>query len=160
MTSTLVSLRIKQLRKLSKLTQEELGKRANTTKGTISNYENGHSTPSNQMLVVLADVLDVTTDYLLGRVDEMNGVVEMDRETKALIKQSENNKPSKFNVLKNEFEEYKRNNEIKIKAITDLRKENEKLRGYMEEIHMLAAKEGTSATIKQIAFVAICGKDR
>lgn len=61
--------RIKRARKAAKLTQEELAIKVNTTKGTISNYENGHSTPSNQMLVELSEVLNVTTDYLLGKVD-------------------------------------------------------------------------------------------
>lgn len=66
-SSTLVSERIKQSRKAAKLTQEELGRRVNTTKATISNYENGYSTPSNQMLVELSGVLNVTTDYLLSK---------------------------------------------------------------------------------------------
>ena len=59
--------RLKKARKSANLTQELLAKKVNTTKGTISNYENGHSTPSNDMLVLLANVLDTTTDYLLGR---------------------------------------------------------------------------------------------
>lgn len=61
------SERLKKARKNKKYTQESLAKKLNTTKGTISNYENGHSTPSNEMLVMLADILDVTVDYLLGR---------------------------------------------------------------------------------------------
>lgn len=153
--STLVSERIKRSRKVAKLTQEELGRRVNTTKATISNYENSYSTPSNLMLVALADMLDVTTDYLLGRTDDTNGVVEVDRETKALIKKSENNKPSKYDALKNEFEEYKRNNEIKISVINDLREENRKLKSYMEEIRILASKEDARTTIKQIASIAV-----
>lgn len=69
MNSTRATERIKRARKAAKLTQEELAMRVNTTKGTISNYENGHSTPSNQMLVELSEVLNVTTDYLLGKDD-------------------------------------------------------------------------------------------
>lgn len=61
--------RLKKARKSADLTQELLAKNVNTTKGTISNYENGHSTPSNEMLVLLADSLNTTTDYLLGRSD-------------------------------------------------------------------------------------------
>lgn len=61
--------RLKKARKSADLTQELLAKKVNTTKGTISNYENGHSTPSNEMLVLLADSLNTTTDYLLGRSD-------------------------------------------------------------------------------------------
>lgn len=65
----MLSIRLKSARTKLKLTQEELGKKVNTTKSTISNYENGHSTPSNDMLLLLADTLDTTTDYLLGRTE-------------------------------------------------------------------------------------------
>lgn len=64
------SKRLKYMRKLRNLSQEELGKKINSTKGTISNYENEYSTPSNDVLKDLADVLDTTTDYLLGRSDD------------------------------------------------------------------------------------------
>lgn len=64
--------RLKYIRKLRRYTQEELAKKVNTTKGTISNYENGYSTPSNEMLTLLADALDTTTDFLLGRSDNPN----------------------------------------------------------------------------------------
>ncbi|WP_294514169.1 helix-turn-helix transcriptional regulator [uncultured Intestinimonas sp.] len=33
-------------------------------------YENGEREPSFDKLVVIADYLDVTTDYLLGRIDD------------------------------------------------------------------------------------------
>lgn len=66
----MLTTRLKAARKKAKLTQEELAKRVNTTKGTISNYENDHSTPSNEMLLMLAEVLDTSIDYLLGRTDD------------------------------------------------------------------------------------------
>lgn len=62
----MLAKRLRAARSAKKWTQEQLGKKVNTTKGTISNYENGHSTPSNEMLLLLASVLDTTTDYLLG----------------------------------------------------------------------------------------------
>ena len=62
----MLSIRLKAARKALKLTQEELAVKVNTTKGTISNYENGHSTPSNEMLVLLAEILNTTPNYLLG----------------------------------------------------------------------------------------------
>ncbi|MGG1291412.1 helix-turn-helix transcriptional regulator [Bacillus smithii] len=58
--------RLRKARKEKKLTQEQLAKMVKTTKGTISNYENGYSSPSNEMLKDLAEVLGVTADYLLG----------------------------------------------------------------------------------------------
>lgn len=63
----MLSVRLKSARKRKKLTQDELAKLVSTTKSTISNYENGHSTPSNDMLILLANALDTSTDFLLGR---------------------------------------------------------------------------------------------
>ncbi|SFD44868.1 helix-turn-helix transcriptional regulator [Bacillus sp. UNCCL81] len=62
----MLSERLKELRKRSKLTQDQLAKKVNTKKTTISNYETGYSTPSNEMLTDLAKVFEVSTDYLLG----------------------------------------------------------------------------------------------
>lgn len=76
----MLAVRLKKARQRKKLTQEELAKKLKTTKGTISNYENGHSSPSNEMLKDLADVLDVSTDYLLGRTDNPNIDIVKDEE--------------------------------------------------------------------------------
>lgn len=64
--------RLRLKRKERKLTQEELAQKVNTTKATISNYENGYSSPSNDMLVDLAKALNTTTDYLLGLNNKEN----------------------------------------------------------------------------------------
>lgn len=61
--------RLRLARKSKKLTQEELAKKVNTKKTTISNYETGYSSPSNEILADLANALDVDTDYLLGLSD-------------------------------------------------------------------------------------------
>jgi len=68
----MLSQRLRSARKYRGLTQEELAIKVKTTKATISNYENGHSSPHNEMLTFLADVLNVSTDYLLGRTDDPN----------------------------------------------------------------------------------------
>jgi transcriptional regulator with XRE-family HTH domain len=64
------STRLRASRKRKNLSQEQLAKLVNTTKATISNYENQYSTPSNDTLVKLANILETTTDYLLGRTDQ------------------------------------------------------------------------------------------
>ncbi|MFY0543644.1 helix-turn-helix domain-containing protein [Brevibacillus sp. H7] len=66
----MLAQRLRFARKARGLTQEELAAKVQTTKGTISNYENNYSSPPNEMLSMLADVLDVSTDWLLGRVDD------------------------------------------------------------------------------------------
>lgn len=62
--------RLRSRRKEIGLTQEQLAEQVKTKKTTISNYETGYSTPNNEMLSDLADVLRTTSDYLLGRTDD------------------------------------------------------------------------------------------
>ncbi|MEH7122076.1 helix-turn-helix transcriptional regulator [Bacillus sp. JJ1773] len=66
--------RIKKLRKERKITQEELGKKINVTKVSISGYENGIRNPDTDTLKKIADFFGVTTDYLLGRTDNPNEI--------------------------------------------------------------------------------------
>lgn len=61
--------RLIELRNRSRLTQEKLAEKLNLTKSAVSNYENGHSGPNHETLTTMADVLNTTTDYLLGRID-------------------------------------------------------------------------------------------
>jgi transcriptional regulator with XRE-family HTH domain len=70
------SARLRAARKRKKLSQEELAKLVNTTKSTISNYENEYSTPSNDTLIKLSSILETTTDYLLGRTDQYSPTMQ------------------------------------------------------------------------------------
>lgn len=49
---------------------EQLGKEIGSTKGTISNLENGNKKPSLDMLIKLANYFNISIDYLVGRTDE------------------------------------------------------------------------------------------
>lgn len=62
------SKQLKVARKNKKLTQEELAILVNTTKATISNYENEYSEPSIEMLLKLSEKLGVSIDFLCGKV--------------------------------------------------------------------------------------------
>ena len=59
--------RIKELRQGRNLTQLALAQRLGITKSVISGYENATTYPSYDVLLGLADVFNVTTDYLLGK---------------------------------------------------------------------------------------------
>ena len=65
----MLGARIKELRKEFGLSQVDLANRLEVTKQTISNWENENIQPSIDMLVDLANVFNVTTDYLLGLDD-------------------------------------------------------------------------------------------
>lgn len=61
--------RIGELRSAFGWSQVDLAKKLSVTKQTVSNWENGNIQPSVEMLVRLAMVFRVTTDYLLGLED-------------------------------------------------------------------------------------------
>ncbi len=62
--------RLRYLRTSHNMTQTALAQKMQTTKGTISNYETGHSAPSFDMLLKIAQLFGVSTDFLLGHSDE------------------------------------------------------------------------------------------
>jgi len=62
--------RLKAARNLRDWSQEELAAKAGMPPSSIGHYESGSRKPSFYTLRKLATVLEVTTDYLLGRVDE------------------------------------------------------------------------------------------
>jgi len=67
--------RLKELRKEKGLTQKELGKKINVAESTISHYETGLRTPDYSILKVLAAIFNVSTDYLLCRINDPTGSV-------------------------------------------------------------------------------------
>lgn len=62
------------LRKNKRWTQEEVSKKIGVHRGTYANYESNKREPDFKTLRKIADLYDVTTDYLLGREEknEMN----------------------------------------------------------------------------------------
>lgn len=56
-------------RKLNHLTQREVASRLGISQPSYIRYEKGTAEPGLENLVKLADIFDVSTDYLLGRKD-------------------------------------------------------------------------------------------
>jgi transcriptional regulator with XRE-family HTH domain len=61
--------RIKELRTEKKIGQKELADYLGVGVSTLSQYETGKREPNNEALNKLAEFLNVSTDYLLGRSD-------------------------------------------------------------------------------------------
>lgn len=59
--------RLKQLRKASNKTQQQIADQLGISRAAYSHFENGRNEPDKDTLVNLANIFDVTTDYLLGR---------------------------------------------------------------------------------------------
>jgi transcriptional regulator with XRE-family HTH domain len=65
--------RLKRAREKANKTQGEVCKLLGISIGTLSGYERDYRNPDPQMLAKLADLYDVTTDFLLGRTDDPHG---------------------------------------------------------------------------------------
>ena len=63
----LIGNRIREGRKNLNMNQEEFGVKIGVSKPSISNYELGHKNPCLETLIKIADLLNVSVDYLLGR---------------------------------------------------------------------------------------------
>jgi len=62
--------RVKSLRQAKGLTQKQMADALNITERNYQRYEATNS-PSNANLLRMADFFDVSTDYLLGRSDDL-----------------------------------------------------------------------------------------
>lgn len=60
-------MRLKELRKDYKLTQEQLGKKLGLSRSAIAMYETNASEPDFQTLTKIADFFSVSIDYLIGK---------------------------------------------------------------------------------------------
>ena len=72
---------IKSLRKEKGLSQEELAIKLNVVRQTVSKWEKGLSVPDSEMLIHLADALEVSVTELLG---EKVNITQEDEQLKAL----------------------------------------------------------------------------
>lgn len=61
--------RIRELRKANGYKQVEFCKMLGISQATLSGYETGKYQPDNTMLVKIASIFNVSTDYLLGNTD-------------------------------------------------------------------------------------------
>ncbi len=68
--SEIFQKRLKAARDMRELSQSDLAGRAKMPPSSIAHFESGSRKPSFDTLRKLANALEVTTDYLLGRTDE------------------------------------------------------------------------------------------
>ncbi|CAG6229746.1 Cro/CI family transcriptional regulator [Streptococcus pneumoniae] len=64
---TIFTERLKKLRLKKGLTQTELGEKVGVKQNTFTNWEKGKREPSFENLIKLADLLEVSLDWLFGR---------------------------------------------------------------------------------------------
>lgn len=70
--------RLVEARKKRGLSQDDLANKTKLQASAISHFETGSRKPSFDNLKRLADALEITSDYLLGRTDDPSGIIEND----------------------------------------------------------------------------------
>ena len=81
-SNSTISIRLKELREDLHLRQDQVAQLMGVNKNAISTYENGTREPSLGMLVRLATLYRVSTDYLLGKTNnrtvDLSGLTEQE----------------------------------------------------------------------------------
>ena len=68
---------LKELRLQSGMTQKDLATKIGVTKSVISYYELSERSPSPEVLIKLANIFHVSTDYLLGIESKSTPMLDM-----------------------------------------------------------------------------------
>ena len=66
------SERLKELRKQAHLTQVELASKLGIVQSSYADWERGKKKPTQENLVKIAQILNVSVDYLVGNSEEKN----------------------------------------------------------------------------------------
>lgn len=66
-TSNVFPQRLKELRLKKGLTQTELGEKVGVKQSTFTNWENGKREPNFETIIKIADLFEVSVDWLFGR---------------------------------------------------------------------------------------------
>lgn len=68
--------RLKALRTEKKITQEQLAKLIKVERSSVGKYESTNVIPSPDVLCKIADIFDVTLDYLFGRTENKQNEIK------------------------------------------------------------------------------------
>lgn len=63
----MLKTRIREQRLALEMKQEELGEKLGVSKQTVSHWETGSRKPDIDILIQMADIFNVSLDYLVGR---------------------------------------------------------------------------------------------
>lgn len=98
--------RLRQLRELNDITQAQLAKKINASQSKIAMWETGNRDPNSEDIIYLADLFQVSTDYLLGRTDNFETPKYQEIFTSTLT-ENEQELLELFRNVKNEKDQYK-----------------------------------------------------
>ncbi len=72
----LIGTRIKEIRKMKKLTQSELAELLHTSQSTISSYENGNTIILTAFIYEMCIKLNVSMNYIVGKTNTIKTIIK------------------------------------------------------------------------------------
>lgn len=103
----IVANRLRFLRDKNGYTQKQLAELANIDPATYAGYENKISTPALSALIRIADIYEISLDYLAGRTDNLNGLYAS--EFKEITDNSSDELLRRISALETEMKKVKEN---------------------------------------------------
>lgn len=83
-------MKLKEIRKSRKITQQEVAEKLNCDVTTYARYENGDRNPPLDILLSLSELFDVTLDHLVGREPYNNScLTQRERELLQAVKNAD-----------------------------------------------------------------------
>lgn len=68
---TVLGKRLKEMREKKRLSQQDAAKLLGISNGTLSGYERNYRKPDTDILEKIADLYEVSVDYLMGRTNDL-----------------------------------------------------------------------------------------
>ena len=99
------------------ISQKQLAEFIGASTGNVSDWKSGKSAPAIEKLPLIADYLDVSLDYLLGRADNsVKPASELSNDEIKLLNSYKNLEPYQKELILHDIELLNRNNESAAKA--------------------------------------------
>jgi len=86
--------RIREYRLKRGFTQSQMAEKLGMTEANFSSYERNKSIPPGDKLNQIADILNVSIDYLLGRTNDPEPQFEFDEDVRAIAREMQKLDPS------------------------------------------------------------------
>lgn len=107
-------MKLKELRVLNNLTQQEIANKIGITQFTYCNYEKEKTQPPIELLIKIANFFNVSLDYLCENEQTTKNILyldNLDKEQQEIIETIKNNQPNEYDAelikalfLLNEYE--------------------------------------------------------
>ena len=93
--------RLKELRESQGMSQTDLAEHLNVSRQSVGGYENYTTIPPADIVVKIADLFNVTSDYLLGRTNEKYNFNELNADDKKILSMLYEDKDTLFKLYEN-----------------------------------------------------------